>query len=102
MQFNRFRQYGLHLFLFLLTLFTTTIAGGEWAKGKLFFFSREGFMPTGTFTAEDWKLGLTFSLSFLGVLTVHEFGHYFTARFYKFYKWLPGKFNTGNLVPFHA
>src|SRR5688572_3894952 len=89
MQFNRFRQYGLHLFLFLLTLFTTTLAGGEWAKGKLFFFSREGFISTGTFTAEDWKLGLTFSLSFLGVLTVHEFGHYFTARFYKIRTSLP-------------
>src|SRR5690606_30793383 len=89
MQFKQIRKYGLHLFLFLLTLFTSTLAGGEWATGKLFFFSREGFIPTGTFTAEDWKLGLTFALSFLGVLTVHEFGHYFTARFYKIRVTLP-------------
>ena len=70
MPFKKIRQYGLHLFLFLLTLFTTTLAGGEWASGKLFFFSQDGFVPSGTFTTADWKLGLTFSLSFLGVLTV--------------------------------
>jgi membrane-associated protease RseP (regulator of RpoE activity) len=89
MQSKKIRHYGLHLFLFLTTLLTTTLSGGEWATGKLFFFSRNGFIPTGTFTAADWKLGLMFSLSFLGVLTVHEFGHYFTARFYKIRTSLP-------------
>lgn len=33
--------------------------------------------------------GLYFSLSFLGILTVHEFGHYFTARYYKLKVSLP-------------
>ncbi|MBK0404642.1 site-2 protease family protein [Adhaeribacter sp. BT258] len=89
MPFKKAGQYSLHLFLFLLTLFTTTLAGGEWATGKLFFFNREGFISTGTFSAADWRLGLMFSLSFLGVLTVHEFGHYFTARFYKIRVTLP-------------
>lgn len=89
MSFKKIRQYGLHLFLFLLTLFTATLAGGEWATGKLFFFSREGFVSTGTFTGADWQQGFLFSLSFLGVLTVHEFGHYFTARFYKIRTTLP-------------
>lgn len=89
MPFKKIRQYGLHLFLFLLTLFTATLAGGEWATAKLFFFSKQGFVPTGTFSAADWQLGFMFSLSFLGVLTVHEFGHYFTARFYKIRTTLP-------------
>ena len=30
-----------------------------------------------------------FSLPFLGILTVHEFGHYFTARYHKVKTTLP-------------
>ncbi|HSI89461.1 MAG TPA: site-2 protease family protein, partial [Adhaeribacter sp.] len=89
MRVKKLRRYGLHLFLFLLTLATTTISGGEWAAGKLFFFSQQGFEPGGTFTAADWHQGFLFSLTFLLVLTVHEFGHYFTARFYNIKVTLP-------------
>jgi membrane-associated protease RseP (regulator of RpoE activity) len=71
----RWRRYALHLGLFLLTLLTTTLAGAEWMTGK-FTFSAPGL------TAAEMQRGLWFSLPFLGVLTVHEFGHYFTARRY--------------------
>lgn len=67
------RTAALHLSLFLLTLLTTTLAGAEWITGKLTF----GSTPL---TAAEMQRGLWFSLPFLGVLTVHEFGHYFTAR----------------------
>ncbi|WP_022823312.1 site-2 protease family protein [Hymenobacter norwichensis] len=67
------RTAALHLGLFLLTLLTTTLAGAEWMTGKL------TFGPT-PLTAAEMQRGLWFSLPFLGVLTVHEFGHYFTAR----------------------
>jgi membrane-associated protease RseP (regulator of RpoE activity) len=67
------RTAALHLGLFLLTLLTTTIAGAEWITGKLTFGST-------SLTSADIQRGLWFSLPFLGVLTVHEFGHYFTAR----------------------
>src|SRR5688572_12987673 len=86
---KRFPRLRLHLFLFLTTLLTTTIAGAEWATAKLFFFSTKGFKLSGWFTPEDWQEGLKFSLTFLGVLTVHEFGHYFTARYYRIKVSLP-------------
>ncbi|NEM99298.1 site-2 protease family protein [Pontibacter burrus] len=77
------RQYGLHLLLFIVTLITTTIAGAEWMTGKLFFLGPESFTWTGSLTWAELLAGLYFSVPFLGVLTVHEFGHYFTARYYK-------------------
>ncbi|GHA78373.1 site-2 protease family protein [Pontibacter akesuensis] len=77
------QNYWLHLLLFCLTLVTTTIAGAEWTFGKLFFLGPQGFTWTGTLTQAEFIGGLYFSLPFLGVLTVHEFGHYFTARHYR-------------------
>ena len=69
----RWRRYALHLGLFLITLATTTLAGAEWMTGKV-TFGAPGL------TAAEVQQGLWFSLPFLGVLAVHEFGHYFTAR----------------------
>ncbi|MDX5421592.1 MAG: site-2 protease family protein [Hymenobacteraceae bacterium] len=83
LQQSKRRTYGLHLLLFCVTLVTTTIAGAEWRFGKLFFLGPEGFSWTGTLTWTEFAAGLYFSLPFLGVLTVHEFGHYFTARYYR-------------------
>ncbi|WP_439882011.1 site-2 protease family protein [Pontibacter sp. MBLB2868] len=82
-QFSRQQTYGLHLLLFCITLLTTTIAGTEWTFGKLFFLGREGFSWAGTISWAEFTAGLYFSLPFLGVLTVHEFGHYFTAKHYR-------------------
>ena len=76
----RWRTYALHIGLFVLTLLTTTLAGVELTRGDL------GLLPLGFagFPAApqpaEWARGLWFALPFLGVLTVHEFGHYFTAR----------------------
>lgn len=77
------RRYGLHLLLFIVTFITTTIAGAEWMTGKLFFLGPEEFTWTGSITWAELLAGLYFSVPFLGVLTVHEFGHYFTARHYR-------------------
>lgn len=82
-QYSQKQTYALHLLLFCLTLVTTTVAGTEWTFGKLFFVGREGFSWTGTITWAEFAAGLYFSLPFLGVLTVHEFGHYFTAKHYR-------------------
>ena len=90
----RWRRYALHLGLFLVTLLTTTLAGAEWITGKVTF-------GTPGLTPDEMLRGLWFSLPFLGVLTVHEFGHYFTARRYQVRATLPyyipfftGVFNT--------
>ncbi len=76
-------RYGLHLFLFLITLTCTTLAGAEWTTGRSFFYGQEllGWK-------EFWE-GMYFSLPFLGILTAHEFGHYFTAKYYKIKVSLP-------------
>lgn len=63
----------IQLALFAVTIVTTTLAGAEWKFGSSFITPHR---PMGW--PEFWQ-GLAFSLPFLGILTVHEFGHYFTA-----------------------
>jgi membrane-associated protease RseP (regulator of RpoE activity) len=58
--------------LFVLTCITTTWAGSEWVNGKSIW------MPG--YSWSDFYAGLHFSVPFLLILTIHEFGHYFTAR----------------------
>lgn len=73
---QRTRTYLLHGSLFILTLITTTLAGAEWMFGRI-FIPVEGSQPLGW--AEFWA-GLNYSIPFLAILTVHEFGHYFVAK----------------------
>ena len=71
----------LQLGLFLLTLLTTTLAGAELCYGKSIF--------SGTYSLSDFMLGLNYSVPFLFILSVHEFGHYFTARYHNVSTSLP-------------
>lgn len=65
--------------LFILTVFTTTLAGAEWIGIR---------KPEDTFW-DFFSRGFQYSIPFLGILTVHELGHYFTARYYKVNVTLP-------------
>lgn len=67
----------LQVGLFLLTFITTTLAGAEWIHGWLFLWVPE---PLGWNAFTD---GLSYSIPFLLILTTHEFGHYFMARYHK-------------------
>lgn len=69
--------------LFTLTFVTTTLAGAEWIHGWMFLYVPE---PLGWTAFID---GLQYSIPFLLILTVHEFGHYFTARYHKIKVSLP-------------
>jgi membrane-associated protease RseP (regulator of RpoE activity) len=60
----------LQIVLFVLTLLTTTLSGADWI-GLPFHTLEEAF-----------SMGLSYSVPFLLILTVHEFGHFFTARYY--------------------
>jgi membrane-associated protease RseP (regulator of RpoE activity) len=71
----------LQLGLFITTLITTTMAGAEWTYG------RSVFMPD--YSWSDFFSGLQFSVPFLLILTVHEFGHYFAAKYHKIKVTLP-------------
>jgi len=70
------RKYLIHSVLFLITLLTTTAAGAEWMFGRFFI----PFPGTTTMGWQEFVAGFNFSIPFLTVLTVHEFGHYFVAR----------------------
>ncbi len=67
-------RYWLHILLFLIAFITTTLSGADWMGVRTM--------------AEIWQ-GLQYSIPFLGILTVHEFGHYFTSRYYKVSASLP-------------
>jgi len=51
-------------------------------------YKRQKFLVLGL-TWEDFLSGFYFSLPFLGILTFHEFGHYFTAKYHKIKVSLP-------------
>lgn len=70
----------LQIVLFITTFITTTLAGAEWTFGKSVY---------GEFTWNDFLSGMHFSVPFLLILTVHEFGHYFTAMYHKVRSSLP-------------
>lgn len=71
----------VHGSLFVVTFITTSLAGAEWTYGKSVFM--EGF------TWADFISGMHYSVPFLLILTVHEFGHYFTAIHHKVPTTLP-------------
>ncbi len=69
-------RYFLHISLFLVTFFTTTVAGVAW-------------LNIDPFALENLSFGLTYSTLLLTVLTFHEFGHYFASRFHGIHATLP-------------
>lgn len=71
-------NYLLHIGLFFATFLSTTLAGILWTSGA------DTDLNTVSFSQ-----GLPYSLSLLFVLSVHEFGHYFAARFHKINTSLP-------------
>ncbi|GAB4398270.1 MAG: site-2 protease family protein [Microscillaceae bacterium] len=84
-----FRRYGLHLFLFVLTLLTTTLAGAEWRNGALMWVDENGWHAGNWFSMQEFWEGFQFSIPFLLFLTCHEFGHYFTAQWHGIRATLP-------------
>jgi membrane-associated protease RseP (regulator of RpoE activity) len=70
-----------HLALFVITFLTTTTAGTWWINGRIW--------PYTDYNWDDFILGLGFSVPFLLILTVHEFGHYFMAKYHKVKTSLP-------------
>jgi membrane-associated protease RseP (regulator of RpoE activity) len=75
------KNYLIQGILFLSTFICTTLAGATWTYGKSIF--------SGDFTWADFESGLPYSICFLSILTVHEFGHYFTAKYHRIDSTLP-------------
>lgn len=78
---TEFKTLLVQVILFLLTLTTTTLAGSELCYGKSIFY--------GAYSWSDFFKGMNYSLPFLFILSVHEFGHYFTARYHRVKSTLP-------------
>ena len=60
----------LNIVLFLITFFTTTVAGVFWANKDFY-------------NLDNLPYGLTYSFLIMLVISTHEFGHYFAARYHK-------------------
>lgn len=84
----------LQVGLFIATFATTTLAGAEWVYGR--------YLQSGDYTWNDFLSGMNFSIPLLFILTVHEFGHYFTAMFHRVKTSLPYyiPLPPGGLIPF--
>ena len=70
----------VHIGLFALTVLTTTLAGVVLTRGRVDLLPLGFWVFPAAPLPGEWARGLAFALPFLGVLTVHEFGHYFVAR----------------------
>ncbi len=70
----------IQVILFITTFITTTIAGAEWTYGKSVYVE---------FSWSDFVSGMSFSIPFILILTVHEFGHYFVAKYHNVKASLP-------------
>jgi membrane-associated protease RseP (regulator of RpoE activity) len=78
------KEYLRHISLFLLTIVTATLAGGEWVYGKSIMGSEESSL-----TWEYFIKSLAFSIPFIGILLIHELGHLSTALYHKVKSSLP-------------
>lgn len=75
------RKYLTHLGLFVVTFLSTTLSGSYFIRGKMWGYTE--------YSWQDFLEGMHYSVPFLLILTVHEFGHYFTARYHKIKTTLP-------------
>ncbi|PZX52468.1 peptidase M50-like protein [Algoriphagus ratkowskyi] len=72
------KDYLRHGILFITTLIATTLAGGEWVYGKSVLGNGESLL-----TWEYFWMSMAFSIPFIGILLIHELGHFFTAIYHK-------------------
>lgn len=63
-------NYFINIILFIVTFFSTTAAGVAWLNQDPYDLS-------------NFRLGITFSILILTVLSCHEFGHFFAAKIHK-------------------
>jgi membrane-associated protease RseP (regulator of RpoE activity) len=68
--------YLFHSLLFILTFFTTTLAGVQWLNKDPLELS-------------NFAVGLPYSICLLAILLAHEFGHYFAAKIHGVLTTLP-------------
>jgi membrane-associated protease RseP (regulator of RpoE activity) len=70
-------RIGVHVVLFVLTCLSTLFAGAFFSGSPTFDALRS------TMAGTLFLSGIPFAATLLAILGVHEFGHYFTARYYR-------------------
>ena len=90
-----FREYGLPLLLLSVSAVTTTANGARFmqnfAAGLPPVVNDSDLWPWGWLSdhPEMFVTGISFSVALLGILLIHEFGHYFACRWHKIRATLP-------------
>jgi Zn-dependent protease len=84
----------LHALLFVATVASTLFVGTYQAIGSNPEMARQidnvsSVADAAGFMATYWTAGIPFTVALLGILAVHEFGHYFVARHYRLAVSLP-------------
>ncbi len=85
-------RYWLHLLLFVLTLVSTVYVGAAWWANRPLYYAAHDETVSLLFVTvnQAWLLdGLRYAIPLLAFLTVHEFGHYFAARYHNVRTSLP-------------
>jgi membrane-associated protease RseP (regulator of RpoE activity) len=72
------KSYILHAALFIITFITSTIAGVQWTSAE-----------AGPYELKQFLVGLPYSISIMLMISFHEFGHYFAAKYHKVKATLP-------------
>jgi membrane-associated protease RseP (regulator of RpoE activity) len=92
---SRFREYGIPLLLLAVSVVTTTANGARFMQNFI-----EGLPPVVRDSdlwpwawlwdhPEKFATGFAFSSALLGILLIHEFGHYFACRWHNIRATLP-------------
>jgi membrane-associated protease RseP (regulator of RpoE activity) len=72
------KSYLIHAALFIVTFITSTIAGVQWTSAE-----------AGPYELKQLLVGLPYSISIMLMISFHEFGHYFAAKYHKVKVTLP-------------
>ena len=88
---TRFKNYSIHVLLFFLTLVVTLVIGVQY---HLSFYgislpAESGFFDFLWRHPAAWLWGFSYSFSLLGILLVHELGHFFACRCHRIEATLP-------------
>ncbi|HSQ35743.1 MAG TPA: site-2 protease family protein [Candidatus Binatia bacterium] len=88
---NPIRKYALNAALFLLTLAFTLIIGIQYHINfhDIVLPAGSGFFEFLWRHPAAWLWGLSYSISLLGILLVHELGHFFACRYHRIEATLP-------------
>ena len=91
MNAGRFRLYAVPAILFVLTLVFTLIIGIQYhiSYHRIDLPAGEGFWGFLWTHPGVWVWGFSYSLSLLGILLVHEMGHFFACRSHRIEATLP-------------